>query len=572
MQPQTKQCQNCKNDFTIESDDFAFYEKIKVPPPTFCPECRMQRRYSWRNERTLYKRKCDLCMTDMITVYSPDKPYKVYCSECWWGDGWSPENYRMDFDFSRSFFDQFQELMLNTPRVGLMAKNCINSKYVNHSASSQNCYMSFVAWESEDLIYSTSIINGKGCVDCYRTEQLPNENLYECIFCSQLYDSQYCYNVHNSFNCLYSFDLKNCNDCFLSYNLRGKSYCFMNKQLTKEEYKNKIKEFDLGSYKVRKDLYIKWIDIIKNKSIHKFSIIERSTNCTGNIIFHSKNCKDCFECSKTEDSKYITTGVSLKDSMDSYHVGTGATELIYETHALTGTNCMFSHLCYDSSFVSYCDTCHNSNYLFGCVSVKKGEYMIFNKKYSKEKFIEMKDKIIEHMKKTGEYGEFFPSNISPFAYNETQGSLYMPITKAEALSKGFGWQDNLPTTFGLETINTDDIPDNISDIKEEFTEEILKCSESGKNYRIIRDEIIFYKKNNIPIPRIHPDERYKYRINIKPLRKNYHRSCMCGSDGSPQATSDHGHEGKCPNEFETSYAPDRPEIVYCESCYQKEVI
>jgi len=27
----------------------------------------------------------------------------------------------------------------------------------------------------------------------------------------------------------------------------------------------------------------------------------------------------------------------------------------------------------------------------------------------------------------------------------------------------------------------------------------------------------------------------------------------------------------CPNTFETSYAPDRPEIVYCEQCYLKEV-
>jgi len=26
-----------------------------------------------------------------------------------------------------------------------------------------------------------------------------------------------------------------------------------------------------------------------------------------------------------------------------------------------------------------------------------------------------------------------------------------------------------------------------------------------------------------------------------------------------------------PNEFETAYAPDRPEIVYCEKCYQQEV-
>jgi hypothetical protein len=31
------------------------------------------------------------------------------------------------------------------------------------------------------------------------------------------------------------------------------------------------------------------------------------------------------------------------------------------------------------------------------------------------------------------------------------------------------------------------------------------------------------------------------------------------------------HQGKCNVEFETSYAPDRSEIVYCEKCYQQEV-
>ena len=35
---ETKTCQNCKNDFIIEPDDFSFYEKMKVPAPTFCPE------------------------------------------------------------------------------------------------------------------------------------------------------------------------------------------------------------------------------------------------------------------------------------------------------------------------------------------------------------------------------------------------------------------------------------------------------------------------------------------------------------------------------------------------------
>lgn len=91
MNSETRNCQNCKNDFTIESDDFLFYKKIKVPPPTFCPECRMKRRMIWRNERILYRINCDLCGKNTLTTFN--SPYKIYCHSCWWSDKWSPKDY-----------------------------------------------------------------------------------------------------------------------------------------------------------------------------------------------------------------------------------------------------------------------------------------------------------------------------------------------------------------------------------------------------------------------------------------------------------------------------------------------
>ena len=100
-QSETKACQNCKKEFTIEPEDFVFYEKIKVPAPTWCSECRLQRRYSWRNERNLYKRSCDLCGESIVTIYSPNKNLKVYCANCWWGDKWDSSSYGRDFDFNR---------------------------------------------------------------------------------------------------------------------------------------------------------------------------------------------------------------------------------------------------------------------------------------------------------------------------------------------------------------------------------------------------------------------------------------------------------------------------------------
>ncbi|MCX6723092.1 MAG: hypothetical protein NT094_03415 [Candidatus Staskawiczbacteria bacterium] len=110
MESQIKQCQNCKQDFIIEPDDFTFYEKIKVSAPTFCSECRLQRRLTFRNERNLYHHKCGLCDKSIVSMYSSDKPFPVYCHDCWWSDKWSPFSYGRDYDWNKSFFEQFKEL------------------------------------------------------------------------------------------------------------------------------------------------------------------------------------------------------------------------------------------------------------------------------------------------------------------------------------------------------------------------------------------------------------------------------------------------------------------------------
>jgi len=99
MNSETRTCQNCHNPFTIEPEDFQFYEKIKVPPPTFCPSCRFQRRLSFLNVFSLYQRPCDLCKKDFVAMYAADSLYTVYCPKCWWSDGWDPYKYGRDYDF-----------------------------------------------------------------------------------------------------------------------------------------------------------------------------------------------------------------------------------------------------------------------------------------------------------------------------------------------------------------------------------------------------------------------------------------------------------------------------------------
>ena len=104
---------------------------------------------------------------------------------------------------------------------------------------------------------------------------------------------------------------------------------------------------------------------------------------------------------------------------------------------------------------------------------------------------------------------------------------------------------------------------NFDDNKIDITKEVIgclheeNCQDRCKGaYKIIEDELNLYKRLGVPLPRLCFFCRHESRLRMRTPMKLWHRSCM--------------KEG-CTNEFETSYAPERPEIVYCEKCYQQEV-
>ncbi len=545
------------------------------------------RRYAWRNERVFYRRNCDLCGKSTVTIYSPNKDFKVFCPPCFWSDKWNPLDYGQDFDFSRPFFEQFNELQKIVPRIALLNKNSIGSEYTNHSDNNKNCYLSTSIVNSENVFYSTNIYGtARDSMDCYHAE-VSNELLYQCIDAWKNYNCQYCYSVQDCRDCYYSFDLKGCSDCFLSSNLRNKQYYFLNQQYTKEEYKNKIAQFNLGSFGDREKLYEQWLELMKNKALHQAYFIERSTNATGNLIYNSKNAHHVFDTSEVEDAKYCTVYLDTKSGMDLYHVGFRS-ELLYEGQALVYTyNCHFCLLCYHDRDLQYCDNCHNSENLFGCVGVKKGSNVIFNKAYLPEEYSDLRLKIIEHMKKTGEYGEYFPMRMAHWGYNETQAQVYMPLSKEEVLAKGWKWEDQTPGTFGKGTLAAESIPDNISDVDENILKQVLTCISCNKNYNIVDYELQFYRRTQVPIPRRCFECRYRERIRVRLPRKLWSRQCMCvgqranskeqivNSKGQNkyQNSVEHSHGSEpCLNKFETTYAPDRVEVVYCEDCYKAEVV
>lgn len=580
MNSETKTCQNCRHSFVIEPEDFDFYKKAKVPPPTFCPDCRLQRRMTWRNERSLYKDQCDFCGNAIVSMYSPDKPFTVYCKECWFSDKWDPMNFGVEYDWGKPFFVQYRNLMERVPRMGLFwQRTNINVDYANFIVDSKNIYLTYSAVNSENIYYSRSIDKSKDCFDCLNSNSV--EMCYENVDTTRNFRTQFAVRSHDCLNSAFLFDCTNCQDCFMSSNLRNKQYVIRNKQYSKNEYKEIMDRVNLGKYSEIQALREEF-DALMAASLHKFANLLKTTNCTGDNIEDAKNVKRSFDVYGAEDSKFCVRVV--RGAKDNYDVIGGGAELLYDGIA-SGLGITYGARFYTYNDAMrdayYTDWCLNSSNLFGCIGLRKKDYCVLNKQYSKEEYQTLIPKVVEQMDRTPyvdkkgrvyKFGEFFPAELSFWGYNETIAQEYFPLEKEEALKEGYLWRDHDPYPH-KPTMQVADLSDDVKEAQDPIVKEVIDCPSCGRAYRIVQAELDFLRQQVLPLPRKCPDCRYKDRFQLRNPFRLWHRQCMCDyAVHSNSIQHSHHQNGRCPNEFETSYAPDCSEIVYCEACYNSEIV
>ncbi len=318
-----------------------------------------------------------------------------------------------------------------------------------------------------------------------------------------------------------------------------------------------MKEIDLGSESQYRTYKNRRKEIEKNHVFKEFHG-QNLENCAGDYLQNCKNTKQSFDCENVEDGKYLYQVVTgAKNVYDIYKYGLNL-QASYEC-CVAGTDCyhiLFTHNAHNtSSELTYCWYMQSSKHCFGCAHMHNKQYCIFNKQYSKEEYEVLVPKIIEHMQKTGEWGEFFPVTSSPFGYNKTTAELYYPLTKNEVIKKGWQWDDTEQDAPTVEkTIDAMALPDLIRDIPDDVLNWAVRCEVTGKLFRITAQELKFYREQQLPLPRRSPDQRHLDRFALRNPRKFFDRTC-----------------GKCHKQISTTYAPDRPETVYCEECYLKAV-
>ena len=551
-----KECKQCGEPFETTDDDLAFYKKMTVkagekefaiPTPTLCPTCRTQRRLAFRNDRSLYKSKSDLSGADLITMYNPDYGFKIYEYKEWWSDLWNPIDFGQEFNPDKSFFEQYKELQQKVPRFNIFNTGSENCDYVNYANHNKNCYLLFGSWFSENCHYSQTLSESKDSLDC--TFLVKSELCYESVDTNDSYAAAYCQNCDMVRESMFCYDCRDVKNCLYCYNLRNKEYYINNIPSSKEEYE--AEKAKLKSHKYLSEKKKEFDEKVKNQAKHRYYVGTNNENVSGNLIFGCKNAKRCFSAYNNENIAFCARMLDSKDAYD--FDGGGKSELVLEN--MSNDFSFFSIGCTTCEHMKnshYCDLCFNCTDCFGCVGLRQAQYCILNKQYTEEEYKKKISQIIEKMIADKEWGEFAPIENSQFAFNETMAYEYFPLKREEVEKRGWKWIDKKDEQRPAEKF---EIPDNIGDVEISILNKILTCEKSGRAYKVIPHELDYLKKMGLPIPRLHPDERHNARMAKRAPRLLFKRNCA-----------------KCNMELETSYSEEFAKSVYCEKCYEAEVL
>lgn len=529
-----KTCKCSGQQFEVSQADLDFLEKVSpvfagkkylISPPSLCPEERLRRRMIFRNELSLHLRKCDMTGERMVSMFAEDVPFPVYHWKKWFTDEWDARDHGREFDFSRPFFEQLQELRDSVPHMSLIFSSNVNCDFCNVVGNCKNCYMCSGTINSEDCYYGNPF-NSKNCIDSLLLRD--SELCLQCIDSTRLYDCQYCQDCHGSQNLMYCYNVRNSKNCFACVNLNRKEYCILNQQYSKEDYQKLVAQIDPETVWPK-------LEELKKTLPHRAIVGVSNENVQGDYMSNSKDCFECYHSDKCQDCRYCFQMMDCKDEMDVCNGEYG--ELCYEIsgHYKLSTS-SFCHFVWDGAHdLLYSLMCQTANNCFGSVGLRRGEYCVLNKTYSKAEYEELVPKIIAHMQETAEWGEFFPMTLSPFAYNETTANQYLPLSKEKVLELGLKWSDSI----GAEN------REGVSG---------LKCEVTGKPYKIIDQERAYYEARNLSLPKRSPAQRHLDRIAKRNPMKLWDRKC-----------------DSCSTDVATSYSPERTESVYCEDCFANEV-
>ncbi|MCB9809502.1 hypothetical protein H6771_00815 [Candidatus Peribacteria bacterium] len=318
-------------------------------------------------------------------------------------------------------------------------------------------------------------------------------------------------------------------------NLRNKQYCFGNQQLTQEQYEQKKAEWDLSSRAVYERAKGFFAEMMLTMAWHRALEQQQTEDVHGNYITESKSVENGYFVDKVHTAVNVLRGYDFQDTLDC--VSPGLSQLTYLCCfvGLQAYEVRFSFSCYESHDLEYCAFCQNCENCFGCVGLRGKQYYIFNKPYSEEAYHALKAQLVEYMKSTGEYGQFFPGYFSPAPYDETISGYYWPLDKSQQEQLGFRYAAPVEKhNAGYRSV--EEIPDTPEGWTDSMYQHVYWDEVAGKPFQITKQDVAFAKKMGVPLPDSHYMRRIQENLRWMPFDGKL-RTTTCAQSGKTIETS-----------------------------------
>lgn len=479
------------------------YERFGFPVPDIHPITRFLVKLAFVNTWSLNWTKDARTQKDILSCYNPADGHIVYDHTYWWSDEFDAKAYGREFDFSRPFFEQYFEMVQKIPKLNLTLLKSENVDYCNNMFASRNCYLTFNSVACEDCYYCLRGTENRDCAYVHSSQKC--ELCFSCANCRECYNVQFsefstqCTNSRFLSNCI------DCTDCYQCANLKHKQYCIRNTQYTKEEYERQMADIDLSRYSLLKKEQEQWDGFLHAQPMQ----VERNLNCedsTGVLLVNCKSCVQCFYMNGGENC-FSSWGSKQAENCDSSG-DLGAEYGVMNIGYVNSKQCAFTHMVEHSYDLLYAQFMVQSHDCFGCYGLKKDQYCILNKQYSEEEYKTLKAAIVDHMKKTGEWGQPFPVQYSPFPYQETLADISMSVL--------FDHREDIIRRMGLRTdegirdassasqsaIPADQIPDSLDQFSDEWFPKTFICRKIDRKFKITKKEVELYRRFRVAVPRL----------------------------------------------------------------------
>ena len=260
---------------------------------------------------------------------------------------------------------------------------------------------------------------------------------------------------------------------------------------------------------------------------HREAHIDMCQDSYGNYLRQCKECEDCYMITEHEQCIHnAISGPGSKTTLDCMG-SIGGQVSFYTVMCVYCYETKFSFELHECRFCDYCAYCFQCKNCFGCCGLVGEEFCIFNRKYSREEYERLRERIIKHMHSTGEWGRFFPGHFAPNPYTESCSGFYFPLPESEQDRLGFRTAPPLERKDArYQAIGA--IPDRASDITD-FSA-IFWDEQAARPFSITKEDVANSIRLDIPPPHSFYMTRIQENFALLPFHGKL-RETRCAKTG-----------------------------------------